>query len=202
MNAEQRAALRQLDRQFDAIRAMPDPIPARERYRHTIEDVVVGAYLRVGREIHRIESANLYREKGSQWTELELLGLESGETVWVEWEKDDEVEVSVSGRELSLSDLGVSSDQVEEMSEAESGRISFEGKSFHYDDDYGAQFHRDGGDASEPVYFYDFETPDERFCLSVEEWGSAADGYEYVAFVSEYIEPDTIEIVALPAAGS
>ena len=52
------------------------------------------------------------------------------------------------------------------------------------------------------VAFYDFETRDERYCLTVEEWGDASEGYDYVAFVSEYVEADTIEVVVVsPGAG-
>ena len=202
MNPDQRGALRRLDRQFDAIRAMPEPIAPRDRYRHGIEDVRAGAYLRVAGEIHRVESVSEYRDKSSRWHELELLGLERGESRYVEWEKDDEIEISVNGRELSLREIGVTAEQVEEMSEEEEGSISFDGRTYHYDDDYGATFHRDGEGEGEAVHFYDFETRDERFCLAVEEWGSASKGYEYSAFVAEYVGPDAVEVVALPAPSS
>jgi hypothetical protein len=200
---EQRASLRRLDRQFDAIRAMPEPIPPRERYRHGIEDVAEGAYLRVGDECHRVEAISEYREKKSRWHELELFGLRSGTSSYLEWEKDDEIEVSINGPEISLETLGVSADKVEEMSDEEEGSISFDGRTYHYDDDYGATYHRTDGSEPEKVYFYDFETKDERFCLTVEEWGDKSEGYEYSAFVSEYAGPDAIEIVAVaPASGS
>lgn len=200
MTSEQRAALRRLDRQFDAIRAMPEPIASRERYRHGIEEVGTGDYLRVSGELHRVELVSEYREKSSRWHELELFGLESGTPCYVEWEKDDEIEVSVNGPELSLGDIGVTADQIEEMSDEETGSISYDGRTYHYDDDYGAVYLRGGssGDGTEEkVYFYDFETRDERYCLAVEEWGDASTGYEYVAFVSEYVEPETIEVVAV-----
>jgi hypothetical protein len=202
LTSEQRAALRRLDRQFDAIRAMPEPIASRERYRHGIEEVGTGDYLRVSGELHRVELVSEYREKSSRWHELELFGLESGTPCYVEWEKDDEIEVSVNGPELSLGDIGVTADQIEEMSDEESGSISYDGRTYHYDDDYGATFHRDGEGEGEAVHFYDFETRDERFCLAVEEWGSASEGYEYAAFVAEYVGPDAVEVVALPAPSS
>ncbi len=203
MNAEQRAALPRLDQQFDAIRAMPEPIPGRDRYRHGVEELRAGDYLRVlaseGAELCRVESVSAYRDKSSTWYELELLGLESGRARYVEWEKDDEIEVSINGSELSLRELGVTADQVEEMSEEESGHISFGGRRYEYDDDYGATYYRDGdtGGGGESVYFYDFETRDERYGLTVEEWGSASEGYEYAAFVCEFAGPESIEVVAL-----
>lgn len=220
MTPEQRTALRRIDRQFDAVRAMPAPIPARERYRHGIEDLAVGGYARCGGQLYQVVSISEYREKRESWWELECFSLTSGETTSIEWEKDDEIEISVSGPELSLSEVGVTADQVEAMSDAEAGKISFGGRTYHYDDDYGATYFRDGagsgeGDGSgegaasgesaasgkgEKVYFYDFETSDEKYCLAVEEWGDKSSGYEYVAFVSEYVEPDAIEVLVL--AGS
>lgn len=204
MTPEQRAALRRIDRQFDAVRTMPEPIPSRDRYRHGIEDLGVGSYLRCGGQLYQVVSIAEYREKRDSWWELECFSLTSGETRYIEWEKDDEIEISVNGPELSLSDLGVTPDRVEEMSEREEGRITFEGRTYLYDDDYGASYHRDASSPGEKVYFYDFETKDEKHCLTVEEWGDESDGYEYVAFASEYVEPDAIEVVALAgsAAGS
>lgn len=202
MTPEQRTALRRIDRQFDAVRAMPEPIPLRERYRSGIEDIGVGAYLRCAGQLFRVESISQYREKNESWSELEIFSLTTGESTYMEWEKDDEVEVSLNGPEHSLSDLGVTSDQVEDMSDAEEGEISFEGRTYRYDDDYGATYFREPGATGEPVYFYDFETRDEKYCLTVEEWGSASEGYEYSAFVSEYIEPETIEVLVLAADGA
>ncbi len=200
MTPEQRTALRRIDRQFDALRAMPEPIPPRERYRYGIEDVREGGFLRCAGELYQVVSISEYREKAESWAELEVFSLTSGGTTYLEWEKDDEVEISLNGPELSLSDIGVSADQVEAMSEEEEGRISFGGRSYHYDDDYGATYFRGDDKEGEKVYFYDFETKDEKYCLTVEEWGDESAGYEYVAFVSEYVEPDAIEVVVL--AGS
>ena len=194
---------------------MENVIPARERYRHGIEELSVDAYLRVGGQPQRVVSVSHYQEKESRWYELELFGLETGTTTYVEWEKDDEVEIALNGPELSLGDLGLTADEVEEMSDAESGSISHAGRTYHYDDDYGATYHRDStaagfGEGSaagsgkgaaarsgEKVYFYDFETSDERYCLTIEEWGDEQQGYEYGVFVSEYLEPDAIEVLAL-----
>ena len=208
MKPEQRTALRRLDQQFDAVRAMPEPLAARERYKHGIEDLGVGSFFRIGGELRHVVSISEYREKSSKWHELGVFGVETGETTYVEWEKDDEVEISLSGPELSLSDIGVTSDEVEEMSERDEGTISYDGRKYHYDDDYGATYHRakDGpgkgkgrkkGGEAEKVYFYDFETKDEKWCLTVEEWGDKSEGYEYSVFVSEYYEPDAVEVLVV-----
>ena len=39
MTPEVRSALRSIDKQFDAVRAMPTPIPSSERHRVGIDDV-------------------------------------------------------------------------------------------------------------------------------------------------------------------
>ena len=204
MKPEQRAALRRLDQQFDALRAMPEPLPKRERYKYGIEDLGVGAYFRIGGELRQVVSISEYRDKSSKWHELEVFGVETGETNYVEWEKDDEVEISLNGSELSLSDVGVTADQVEEISEEEKGTISYGGRTYQYDDDYAATYHRGGdgakGGSGEKVYFYDFETKDEKWCLTVEEWGDKSEGYEYSVFVSEFLEPDAVEVLVV--AGS
>ena len=202
MTPEQRTALRRIDRQFDGVRAMPEPIPMRERYRNGIEDVREGGYLRCAGQLYRVVSISQYREKNESWSELEVFSLTTGDSTYLEWEKDDQVEISLSGPELSLSDLGVTSDQVEAMSDEEEGRISFDGRSYHYDDDYGATYFRESGAEGEPVYCYDFESKDEKYSLTVEEWGSKNEGYEYSAFVSEYIEPEAVEVLVLAANGA
>lgn len=191
----ERAALRRLDQQFDAIRAMPAPVPPALRHQKSVEELGVGGYLRVAGELYTVTEVNVYRERGGHWTELALFGLTTGETRSLEWEKDDEIEISFNGSSRSLRELGVGSDRIEEMADDEAGHIDVDGRRFHYDDDYGAHFCRGGTGEPVPVYFYDFETRDERFVLSVEEWGSAQDGYEYEAYVAEYMEPEEIEIL-------
>jgi hypothetical protein len=202
VNGETRALLRRIDRQFDALRAMPEPIPARERYKHTVESLAKGGYLRFRGELYRVDDVHTYREKdGSTWEELELLGLISGETRFLEWERDDELEVSWNDRPVKLADIGTTPDEIERIADAESGSIQYAGKTFRYDDDYSAVFLRSGTGEPEPVYFYDFETSDEEWCLTVEEWGDADSGYEYEVYQSEYIEADAIEVLATGGAG-
>jgi hypothetical protein len=189
--------MRGIDKQFDAVRGMPVPIPSGERYRVGIEEVAAGGYLRVGGELYRVEQASLYREKDGNWTELELFGLNTAETRYIEWERDDEVEVAWNGPPISMARLGVTPAEVEAMADRERGSISYGGKTYEYDDDYSATFHRGGKGDGEKVYFYDFETSDERFCLSIEEWGSESSGYDYEAYASQYIEPETVEVLVV-----
>jgi hypothetical protein len=197
MTPQVRAALRSLDLQFDAVRAMPEPIASTERYRHGIEQVGNGAYIRLKGRVYRVQEVSEYREKRSRWYGLELFGIGNGEVRYLEWEKDDKVEVSFSDPPHSLRDIGKTSDEIEAMSEEERGRIDFGGHSYYYDDDYGATYHRGGREDSEKLYLYEFETEDGRYGLTVEEWGDDGDGFEYEVYTSESIDPDEIEILVV-----
>ena len=197
MTPEQSSALRRLDKQFDAIRSMPVPIPRAERYRSSIEQVGARGYIRVVGQLCQVLDVHRYREKKWEWYEIELFNIESGDTLYLEWEKDDELEVSLNQPPITLRDIGATADEIEEMSDEEEGTIRYDGKSYEYEDDYGAVFYRGGAGEGEPVYVYDFETSDERWCLTVEEWGDERDGYEYEVYVSEYLEPETIEVLVV-----
>ncbi len=200
MTPEVRTALRRLDRQFDATRAMPTLIPPSARYRYSIEDVKQGGYLRTAGQTLQVVTISKYVEKGdSGWHELELYSLSNGDTVYLEWEKDDEIEISLNQPAISLREIGKTTEEIEKMSEEDEGSIQYGGRTYHYDDDYPATYVRGGTGQGEPVYTYDFETPDERWCLSVEEWGDEKAGYEYEVYVSEYLEADAIEVLALGA---
>ena len=65
---------RRLDRQFEALRSMPAPIPLADRYRHGIETVGRGGYFRIRGLVYRVESISEYREKRERWYELERAG--------------------------------------------------------------------------------------------------------------------------------
>ena len=200
MSPEERAALRRIDLQFEAVRAMPRPIPSAERYRHGIDEVGRGGYIRVAGQIHRVEEVSHYQQKKSRFYELELFGLTTGEKRYLEWEKDDAVEVCFNQPAISLRELGLSADDIEEMSEKEEGTIRHDGKTYRYDDDYKALYHRGGGAEGERVYMYEFETADERSCLTVEEWGDKEGGYEYEVYISEDLDPDVVEVLVVGSA--
>lgn len=198
---EEREAQIRIDLQFDSIRRMPTPILRAERYRHGIETVVVGGFLKTGGQTYEVRDLSHYSEKsGSKWYELEMFCIDNGKTVFLEWERDDELEIALNMQPVSMKLVGITPDGVEEMADEESGEIAFLGKKFHYDDDYGATYHRSGRGEGEKVHFYDFETSDEKFCLTVEEWGTDEDGYDYDVYVSEYLTSASIEVLVLGAA--
>ncbi len=200
MSPGERAALRRIDLQFEAVRAMPRPIPSAERYRHSIDEVGKGGYIRVAGQIHRVAEVSHYQQKKSRFYELELFGLTTGEKRYIEWEKDDAVEVCFIQPVISLRELGLSADDIEAMSDKEEGTISHNGKTYRYEDDYQALYHRGGTGDGERVYMYEFETADERWSLTVEEWGDKEGGYEYEVYIGEDLDPDVVEVLVVGSA--
>ncbi len=197
MTPEERAALRRIDRQFDAIRSMPRPIPASERHRHRLEEVKRGGYLRVAGQIHRVADRSPSRGGRSRGHTLELFGLETGDTTWLDWQRDGGIAVRWTARKLELRDLGVSAADVVAMSDAERGSIALEGRRYRYVGDYALRSGSGEGEGDGNPYCYAFETQDGRFGLSIEERGDAAQGYAYEARLSERLDPEAVEVLVL-----
>lgn len=207
------AQKRSYDEQFAAIRTLGVTIPKKERFRFTVKDLAEGAFCRFEGKTYLVREASRYEEKAKgkvkwTWYEFKLFCLETGETVYIEWEEDDRVEVYVTTGEYKLSDLtttaggSITADDIEAISDKERGSVVFNSKSlsftdgttFSYDDDCGAEYFRNASSPAEKVYLYDFEAKDGT-CLTVEEWGSEAEGYEYLVYLSRELNPDEIEII-------
>ncbi|MBI9074426.1 MAG: DUF4178 domain-containing protein [Desulfatibacillum sp.] len=203
------ATRRRLDSQFAAARSLnPEKvIPANDRYKYTVEDVGQGDFIRLENKSYVVREIGLYHETGEdfrkktgdKWTELRLFCIEDGQTVHIEWEKDDEVEAHVTERALDFSQIkddggdDLDEDDMDNLAEEED-TIFFDNKAFEYDDDYAALYEREG-QSPEKVYFYDFLSRDKK-CITVEEWGSGSGKEEYQLFLSRKINPDSIEVVA------
>ena len=198
MSEDLAAHRRRLDRQFEAVRAfgaVPGTvIPKSDRHRLGIENVGPGDVFRLEGRPYRVEGKSEYREGAERWYELELFDLLAGEIVMLEWERDDEVEVCLNDRELSLEALGTTYAAVEAIADNERGQIKFGGLRFSYDDDYTCYFHRDGGAKAEKVFIIEFEDPEGEHCLAVEAWGE--DDLEIQVWLGRYVEPDAIEVLA------
>lgn|GEM_PF-1051094 len=140
-----------------------------------------------------IKARHSYNEDGFVWHELE--GEDGTKPVWIEIERDDELEVSVCLRKLKLSEIGITGGDVEKIEADDKGSIEFEGTQYIYEDCGDATFYRDGVQAGsgERVHYWDFETKDGSRYLSVERWGSK----EYVAYLSEPLRPGQIKVFSV-----
>ncbi|MFQ5796084.1 MAG: DUF4178 domain-containing protein [Candidatus Bipolaricaulia bacterium] len=206
------AMKRRLDTQFAAIRSLnPSRLIAEgERYRYTIERVQTGGFIRFNGKTHRIEAVGRYQEADesfehttdNEWFELRLFCLETGETVYLEWEKDDEVEISITTDTLKFSELrddegeSIDDDDLDQIAD-EKEDIVYRGQTFSYEDDYAATYYGDDDKEGERAYFYDFVARDKT--LTIEEWvvDLERDKYDYRIYLSENIDPDAIEVLAV-----
>ena len=186
-----------IDRQFAAVRQMPVPIPAGERYRYSIERVGIGGYIRFEGKTYRVTGMNAYERQGVRWPELILYRLDDGETKYLEWEKEDEVSVYVSRETLSFGQVGIRDrGHLWKMSQSEEGSARHGGTTFRYHEDSAVLFLRDGKGPGKPFHQYLFASPDRKAFLGVEEWGSESQGFEHNVILSGYLDPKSIEVLA------
>ncbi|MEA3514337.1 MAG: DUF4178 domain-containing protein [Nanoarchaeota archaeon] len=201
-----------LARQFNAIRQLSPEnlILKKDRWNHTIKDVKKSGFICYDGRTYLVKEVGSYQEFDEKfvnssslpWFELKLFCIDTGEIVNLEWEEDDDIEVSMTLKELKFSDLrddereAVDEDDLDQIAEEEEG-IFFGGKKFDYDDDYPAKYYRnsiiEGGDK---VYMYEFEAQDGT-CLTIEEWQQSGGKEEYKIYLSSQIDVNNIEIISL-----
>lgn len=190
------------------------PMPEADRRKYDVSNVEVGGYLKFGGKTYRVDSVSPYQEhnwaftkrKDYVTTELALLCIETGDRAYLEWERDDEIEVFVTTKEVVFSSLlndrgsRLIASNLNDVVENEEGYIMCEGRKYSYDDDWAAMYHRDGGTKGVRVRFYEFVFGNE--CLTIEEWldGKPYDRNtesEYEAFLSSPLDPRSIEVLSL-----
>ena len=202
---------RRLQQQFAHIRSI-DPgaiIRPDNRYRYDVTSLGPGGTFRLDHHTYLVLGVGIYREMDDQfkktfeWTghELKTVCLETGVGHHLEWEKDDEIEVSVTTREIRFSDLcyddgepiARDSDDLDEIAEKK-WEVVVQGKTYDYEDDYAAGYDPGGGSKRENVYFYDFEAGDGEQ-LSIEVWIPENGREEFKGFISRSVSPDDIEVI-------
>jgi len=160
----------------------------------TVKDLKQGSFFKYSEAIFEVISISKYTEKsGSFWNEIEAYSIIEDKVIYFEWEEDDYIEASITLKELKMNQLDLSIEEIEEISEKESGSIKYNGNKYEYEDDYGAKWEK--GQESYKVYFYDFIRGSE--ILTVEEWKLAKKQYEYKAYISKEIVPKEIHIISL-----
>lgn len=134
---------------------------------------------------------HIYREGESTWYELE--GDKGDQKVWIEFEEDDELEISIKMRNLKLRDLGLSKSALDKMDDDEDGSFKFENEKFYYEDSGRAVFYRDGiEEKAEQFDYWDFENDEEDKLISAERWGG-----EIEASLSYPVKPSQVTVYSL-----
>lgn len=143
-------------------------------------------------------SDDFKKKKGYFITELTCLCLETGETVYFEWEFDDSLEVSMTLDRFSFRNLKddeggpIDEDDLDEIADTKD-TVVVNGESFFYEDDWASIYSRDGRE--EKVYMYEFENESGTLFLTIEEW--SGDGREeYQIYTSVQVAPKTITLIS------
>lgn len=206
-------AQRQLQKQFAHIRSI-DPatvVDPKKRFQYNIKSLAEGSVFRLNGQTYLVLELGTYTETDDQfksaraWTghELKTVCLDTGATHNIEWEEDDEVEVTVTLEEVQFADLyyddgesiAQDSDDLDEIVEKK-WEIVCRDKTFYYSDDYAAWYTRKDGDKKENVYFYEFESEDE-VQITIEVWVPESGKETFQVFISKSIDPDDLEVVAV-----
>lgn len=204
---------RQFDQQFERIRSL-DPtsvVPESERHRLTIKDVKFGGVLKMDERHFMVTSIGRYTEMTDesyskatawQWFELKLFCLETAEIKFLEWEEDDEIEISTTIEKVDFQNLkddmddAIDEDDLEEIVDKRES-ILYGGTTYAYSNDYPVTFQRDVNDSKSEklnVYFYSFKA-NETEQLTIEEWQLGGDKYSYDVFISRAVDPNSIEVL-------
>jgi hypothetical protein len=144
------------------------------------------------------------KRKQDYWvTELELTHLLSGSVTYIEWEFDDELEVTETLKEIKLRDLSFNGKpltraDLEYIADEEYGEVIYQGKTFHYveDDTWAALYYRNDNQSESPfpVRMYEFAADDDTY-LTVEAWEEGDDRPSREAFLSRPIPARSIVIL-------
>lgn len=180
---------------FSALREMRDLLPKEERSKLNIKNIKEGSFVKLNGNLCLVKAIFTYSAGNEKWYEYELFAINSGKTIYIEYEEDDRIEMYLTIDSFNMRDLPVSSDDIEDMADEEDGSFNFKGTTFFYEDDYKATFSRNN--ESEKVYLYEFSNEKEDTFLTIEEWGSEKDGYEYKAHLSVYLNENNLEIISL-----
>lgn len=206
----------EFDRRIAQIRQI-DPsavIEKSERSRLDLRRVKAGGVIRFGGKTYRVTKTATYTETNDRFekrknyvvTEFVLFCLENGETRYLEWEFDDELEVSLTERKIPNRELGraltyddgeiVDLDDIDEIVEKE-WELVFHGKTYDYDDDWSALYESSDG-RTFCVFLAEFGDDDVGW-LTVEAWsedGKEEGDWEYELYLSLNLSAASIEILS------
>lgn len=188
------------EKSFEAIRQLSNVIHKNNRSKYTLDHIKKGGFLKLKNDLCVVENIFTYSAGNEKWYEIELYSILTSETIYLEYEIDDTIEMYQTIKAFNVRELGFSMDAIEEMSDNEKGSFKFENQTFFYEDDYKAKFSRNETDAPEKLYLYEFSNEAEDLFLTIEEWESQ-DGdqkeYDYKGYLSKQLTFKDIEVLSL-----
>lgn len=200
-----------------AIRGL-NPAPVTKRKSFDIRNLKKGGYVDWNDQTWLVQNVYLYldvkwkdfsKRKKDYWvTELELYSLNTGKVGFVEWEYDDELEVSQTDSIVQLRDIqydgrSIKHRDLEEIAEEEEGEVIVDGTSYFYveDDTWAGLFMKAGGSKEDvskngtPMRAYEFASQKDTY-LTIETWHEEDDEKpEREAFVSHEIKSNLFDVL-------
>ena len=195
-----------------AIRGL-NPAAVAERKAFDIRSLKKGGYVDWDDQTWLVQNVYLYldvkwkdfsKRKKDYWvTELELVSLNTGKVRFVEWEYDDELEVSQTDSTVQLRDIqydgrSIKHRDLEEIAEEEEGDVVVDGTTYSYveDDTWAGLFTKAGGSKEgTPMRAYEFASRKDTY-LTIETWHEDDDDRpEREAFISHEIKGSVFEVL-------
>lgn len=213
-NAERRA----FDARFSALWSIDATsiLPQSARHGASITEVKKGGVLRIKNEVFVVQATATLTETDDAFkkmkdyvsTELVLFSLATGETRYLEWDRDDVVGVSFTERKLSKNDVSrslkyddgefVDLDDFDEIIEEEED-LRFDGENYVYDDDWPALFVSSDGRTGK-VYIAEFGDEMTGW-LTIEAWWQEGtkDQWDYEVYLSFDLRHSDLEVISTGA---
>lgn len=196
--------------QFQTVRGISPTLSAKD-CKQDIRHVKKGGYLEIKSETYLVTQVFRYLEvkwnsfkkkKNEYWaTEFQLFNVITGEKTFIEWEFDDELEVSqtvsdVQLRELSENGKPISRKTLDKIAEEEHGILKYNGMNYYYveDDTWAALFYRNESDTPLQVRMYEFKGDDGSY-LTLELWEDEDSKPEREAYISKELAAASIKVL-------
>lgn len=191
-------------------------LPIAERYRRDLSRVIVGGVLAYADHTYRVTGSAVYTEVTKGWkkktgspyivTELTLFCLEDGTTRYIEWSRDDDLEICFTERKIPRSELKgrlkygngefVDISDIDEICDEEE-TLFFDRRAYPYDDDEDMVFESADG-RHHYVSLADFGRERDGRWLTVEAWTDTPrddESWEYEVWLSHDVSPAAISVL-------
>jgi len=201
-------------KQLDLIRIMPLTLSSIKSKNLTIKDLKMNSFLKYQNQTLFIEDIATYLEV--KWknfkpkkedyivTEFKCFSLITGETIYIEWEEDDEIEAFITTEVIRLNnikcnDKNINNALLEYLAEEEEGIVEFNNNKYEYiENDTWAALYNSKKYTDNKVRLYEFSNinNDDDF-LTIEVWEDEDDKPEKEAFLSKKLNLKDIKILSL-----
>lgn len=197
-----------------AIRGL-NPVAEKDRAELEITSLKKGGYIDLNGQTWKVINKFMYldvkwknfkRRKNDYWvTEFELFSLNTGESIYIEWEIDDNLEICQTDAMIKLRDIkyngkNINRKDLEYIADEEEGEVSVNGTTYAYSEDntWAGLFYKDTTEKEGiPMRAYEFEANSGKN-LTVETWHEDDDDRpEREAFLSHPIKSQSIVVLQI-----